>query len=320
MRRKLSLVLAFIGVIGLVGFAPVAQADHDQGDKPKEKAGGEHESMPFPRDPNMEGGICEVDGSVQIGDSKKTGGVDAEGANHNHYLFGEETVIACQQIPGGSKNVTRYTDEEQGLFTQYEVAASGGTDGLNPINGEHGESDANGWSHKSCYAGTVAAGDCDAFGYDSAGKTDNGLEDLYDGTNVNTGNGCANCGEIEVRSAQGTKISVAEDSDGDGVPDSENWVKFCRGLGMTQDGQVCPAVGPQNVIAWGALTNIGSDDGTKVKDEVLCFWADLEFAPNPEQIGSKITEARLDGIAFIWTEIEKDLCAGKKGKKKDPNA
>lgn len=346
MRRRFSLVIAFIGLLGLVGLSP-AQAGHDQDGVGGKKNAGPHEHSPAPVVPQL-GGECAVAGRVIIGNSNNTGGVDVTpgGKNHNHFKF-EDTEIVCRNLVADGVNVG---DDMSHYETTFDVDAVGGTDGQGDCDAvpgkdpqctttSHGEQLSHGWSHSSCYSSAVpkAPGGCISSD-DKSPKTTWGP--LYDGTNENPpGSGqCTNCGEIEVR-GDNDKDSVAVDHDGDPAtpPLSDNWVKFCRGVynddvngngvnDITEAGSTCSNMfdqdgndlpdgtnvsrGGANVLAWGALTDITG----KAATEVVCFLADLEFVADPPNVGStKLKEATLGGTAQIWlADAGKSDCAGKK--------
>lgn len=316
MRRRLPLMIAFIGAFGLLGLNPPAQAGHDGGAKNPPP----HEAAPAPPVPQEEG-VCAVAGGVIIGNTHNTGGVSPmpDVKNHNHFSF-VDTAIQCVDLPGG-QDMTHYQ-------TSFDVLAAGGTDGQGdcdpmmpgkdpqPCATNHGEQVTQGWSHSSCYDDddtAKAPAGCD-FSDDKTPKTT--FEDLYDGTNVNGPDGqCTNCGEIEVFGANG------KESDS-----TDNWVKFCRGIydedmnkdglpdlptscSNVQNGGTNSSTGGGNVLAWGALNDITD----KPADEVVCFLADLEFIPKPvEGPEDKINEATLAGEAVIWKTTDKTDCAGKK--------
>ncbi len=313
MRRRLSLVIAFIGVLGLVGFAPTADAAHDI--KTKD---GEHESSPRPPAPPTDlDGVCEVAGQVFIDNANGNGGVGSAelgDVNHNHYEF-EEVSISCEP-----------TSPDGLAFgpAAYAVAAAGGTDGnadSAPDMGTttHGEDVTVGWSHQSCYD------DEQPQGKDNCDFSNSKVDDLYDGTNENPpGSGkCSNCGEIEVREVAGARQSLS----------TENWVKFCRGdyldsqAGGDAAGGTCSnldnnagggfpvkALDGGDVIAWGVLKDwVGT--GTT---QDLCFLTELTFETLIDNMnGLKFRHALLEGAAVVWTtpDGDKSSCTGQKGKK-----
>ncbi len=314
MRRRLSLVIAFIGVLGLVGFAPTADAAHDIKDKD-----GEHESSPRPPAPPKIDGTCEVLGQVNIDNGNNNGGVGSAelgDVNHNHFQF-EDVAIACE--------ATSEAGLPFGPVAVYSVQAAGGTDGnADSAAGAtlHGEDLTVGWSHQSCYD------DEQPQGKDNCDFSNSKVNDLYDGTNENPpGSGkCSNCGEITVQEVGGDRSST----------DTDNWVKFCRGnyedaqsgsdaLGGTcsnldkNDGGAYPvkSLDGGDVIAWGVLkdwANTGTTDD-------LCFLTKLIFDPDEvkPEAPTKFIHAFLEGTAVVWTtpDGDKSSCTGDKGKKLD---
>lgn len=314
MRRRLSLVIMFVGVLGLIGLSP-ASATHTIPDK-----GGDdpiHEDQPRPVVEEPDGGACAVFGTVAINNDEGNGGV-SDGLlqrDHNHFRF-ETASITCEDVPGG--------DDTSAFAGAYEVDAAGGTDGpggekvpdgelqgtcdpMSPKKGDgncHGELASAGWSHGDCYAGNCA------IPKPPTAKAD--VDDLYDGTNTNPpvdptaecsgGGATCNLNEILVERNDGTAQSCQNVSPIN--PDNEqcaNWLKFCRGThsdhnitdamtgapvpdcGNTHDndgnltGGTHASTGGGNILAWGALTDW--DHPTEPADTVLCFIAELELEP-----------------------------------------
>lgn len=338
MRRRLSLVIAFIGVLGFIGFTPTADAAHDI--KTKD---GEHENSPSPPDPVVtpESGVCPVTGEVSIDNSNGDGGVPAPQdplggtKNHNHFVF-ENVQIQCVggPVPGAA-----------------DVRAAGGTDGPGECDGMpgkdpkcknlHGEDLSAGWSHSSCYNNAISKGngDCDSM------KTGGGknVDDIYDGTNNNPPQTtqCNNCGEIWVNATAAGQTSCQNitaqnilDNSSDSL-DCENFVKFCRGVynddvnangvsDIEEAGGTCSnqfqggsnvSAGGGNVLAWGAL----QDWSGKPANFVVCFFAELELVPRSENEPlEKVDKAALAGTAFTWQVTDKDACDGKKNPAKAP--
>lgn len=172
MRRKLSLLIAFVGVLGLLGLAPTANANHDLPTT-------EHDGQPTPPvpDPGQGLGECTVQGEVDVANNQPDGGGVDTTPRHNHFFF-QETAITCTNV-----------DNMEDYEGDFAVNAAGATDGPEQA-GQHGETDALGWSHKSDYVGT---------GQVASHKSSGSMTDLYDGQNTNGINGeCNNCGEIEV--------------------------------------------------------------------------------------------------------------------------
>jgi len=309
-RRRLSLLIAFAGVFGLMVNTP-AQAGHDGG----AKNSGPHEHAPAPPVPPTVTDPCVVQGRVEIANSNKTGGVQTmppTEKNHNHFTFNSVGIICVSQDPH--------------FNTTFDVLATGGTDGQGecdglpgkepqPCVGDHGEQLAQGFSHSSCYhndSRSKAPAGCVFKSFKLPQFT---WTDLYAGTKVNPAGAtqCTNCGEIQVFGANG-KNSTS----------SDNYVKFCRGL-YTEDwdkdgiqdpgcsnvknGGTDSSTGGSNVLAWGQLNSITG----KAADLVVCFLANLEFIPKPLESGqTKINGATLDGTARIWQTTNKADCEGKK--------
>lgn len=273
MRRKLSLLISFVGVLGLIGFTPVAQATHSGTTS--------HEDVPVsPGVSEPDGGVCTVIGTVDVGPT----GVGAQTAAHNHFNF-QDTTITCEDVPGGD-DMSRYAGA-------YEVRATGATDGPPDADGAggHGENTSEGWSHSSCYEDRSCPTDLHG--------DKGGFDDVYDG--INDAVCTSNCGEIAVDHEGNKDALTVPDSEGDndGVgPDSESWVKFHRQESVVE--------------AWGALV-LTNDAKTKQAaavcfNAVLDFTPD-----NVDATTGNLTGAVLSGEAFVWEVGDKGDCAGAKG-------
>lgn len=173
--RRLAGV-AIVLMLATTAMPPAAHADH--------YSSNDHEPPPTDADDYVvdTDGVCIFSGWTQLSDNDGSDHVWYEETfemKHNHYQ-NSYISVSCSGI----------SDSE--INQSFDVYMNGGTDGAVPLFADHGENEAQSWSHSSGYG--------EGFYWEP-----NGCDDLTDGDHTNKGT-----------------ISF------NGSPDFDGWVKFVR--------------------------------------------------------------------------------------------